>query len=290
MATSTSRPQDVLTCDLCSTPIQQFCNCCQVCLCESCVKRHRDEFKSLIHEIVPFLDRKIKLAYPACHEHTGQRCELNCTNCNIPVCIRCIGLGPHKGHDVEELTETHENKIRKIKSDTEEIKSKLIPKYQKRYVETENTISKAKSKLELLFKESNKLRKLWHQEVDGIFDKVDSLRLSKEEHLFALEEYKNKIINLLSEMNNTVKRNDKLSTSYKLTEINKYQSKLNEYENFPEDVHLNLVSDFSENEHLKLSSLSSNTNTGKELSLKIDNYLATLKQMSQPSQSADNLF
>ena len=91
-------------------------------------------------------------------------------------------------------------------------------------------------------------------------------------------------------MNNTVKRNDKLSTSYKLSEINKYQSKLNEYENFPENVHLNLVSDFSENEHLKLSSLSSNTNTGKELSLRIDNYLATLKQMSQPSQSADNLF
>nr|XP_022312099.1 uncharacterized protein LOC111117325 isoform X2 [Crassostrea virginica] len=55
MATSTSWAQDVIICDLCDKPTQQFCNSCQVNLCETCVKKHRDEFKSLIHEIVPFL-------------------------------------------------------------------------------------------------------------------------------------------------------------------------------------------------------------------------------------------
>nr|XP_022291270.1 tripartite motif-containing protein 2-like [Crassostrea virginica] len=54
MGTSTSLAQDVITCDLCDKPIQQFCNSCQVSLCETCVKKHRDEFKSLMHEIVPF--------------------------------------------------------------------------------------------------------------------------------------------------------------------------------------------------------------------------------------------
>nr|XP_022312018.1 uncharacterized protein LOC111117240 [Crassostrea virginica] len=73
MATSTSWAQDVITCDLCDKPTQQFCNSCQVNLCDACVKKHRDEFKSLIHEVVPFLERKIQLVFPECREHSGQR-------------------------------------------------------------------------------------------------------------------------------------------------------------------------------------------------------------------------
>ena len=163
MATSPSWAQDVITCDLCDKAAQQFCNSCQVSLCESCVKKHRDELKSLTHDIVPFLDRKIQVVLPACQKHSGQRCEVNCKECNTPVCIKCIGFGPHKGHDIEELTEYHENKIRKIKSDTEEMKAKLIPKYQKADVEIGKKISKTKSILNDVGKECNKLRKLWHQ-------------------------------------------------------------------------------------------------------------------------------
>nr|XP_022307783.1 uncharacterized protein LOC111113784 [Crassostrea virginica] len=77
MATSTSWAQDVLTCDLCDKAAQQFCNSCQVSLCESCVKKHRDELWSLPHDIVPFLDRKIQIVFPECQEHSGQRCEVN---------------------------------------------------------------------------------------------------------------------------------------------------------------------------------------------------------------------
>ena len=54
MATSTSWAQDIITCDLCDKAAQQFCNSCQISLCETCVKKHRDEFKSLPHDIVPF--------------------------------------------------------------------------------------------------------------------------------------------------------------------------------------------------------------------------------------------
>ena len=211
MATSTSWAQDVITCDLCDKAAQQFCNSCQVNLCETCIKKHRDEFKTLIHEIVPFLERKIQLVFQECREHSGQRCEVNCNKCNKPVCVKCIVSGPHKGHDVEELTETHENKIRKIKSDTEEIKAKIIPKYQREDHKIGNTISKTKSKIEDLGKESKELRKLWHQEVDNIFDKIDSLGQSLgEDHLNALQRYHNKIRNLISEMNETVKLNEKL--------------------------------------------------------------------------------
>nr|XP_022310924.1 tripartite motif-containing protein 2-like [Crassostrea virginica] len=193
MATSTSWAQDVITCDLCDKPTHQFCNNCQVNLCETCVKKHRDEFKSLMHEIVPFLERKIQLVFPECKEHSGQRCEVNCKQCNTPVCVKCIVSGPHKGHDVEELIETHEKKIQKIKSDTEEIRAKIIPKYENEDQKIGNIISTTKSKIDDLRKESKELRKLWHQEVDNIFDKIDSLSQSLgEENLIAQQRYHHK--------------------------------------------------------------------------------------------------
>ncbi|XP_078330448.1 uncharacterized protein LOC111117361 [Crassostrea virginica] len=291
MATSTSWAQDVITCDLCDKAAQQFCNSCQVSLCETCIqfcnscqvnlcetciKKHRDEFKSLPHDIVPFLHKKAQLVFSACQEHIDQRCEVNCKDCNKPVCVKCIVSGTHKGHDVEELTETHQNKIRKIKSDTEEMKAKLIPKYQKEDVEIGKDISKTISKIDDLGKESKKLRKLWHQEVDKIFDKIDSLSQSlTEKNLNTLQEYHNKITDLISEMNTIVKQNEKLFTSNKLTEVNKYQSKLNEYQDFPEHV------------DLELPSLKSNIDQGKELIIEIGGFRATLKQMSPPSPSAD---
>ncbi|XP_078330162.1 uncharacterized protein LOC111116726 isoform X1 [Crassostrea virginica] len=276
MTTSTSWAQDVITCDLCDKAAQQFCNSCQVNLCETCVKKHRDEFMSLPHDIVPFLERKIQLVFPECREHTGQRCELNCKKCNTPVCVKCIASGPHKGHDVEELTETHEKKIRKIKSDTEELKAKIIPKYKKEDHKIGNSISKTKSKIEDLGKESKKLRKIWHQEVDNIFDKIDSLGQSLgDEILNALQGYHIKIRNLISEMNTIVKQNEKLSISNNILEVNKYHSKINKYQDFPEHV------------DLKFPFLDSNIDTGKELTIEMGGYRVTLKEISQPSLSTD---
>ncbi|XP_078330155.1 uncharacterized protein LOC144624374 [Crassostrea virginica] len=276
MATSKSLAQDVITCDLCDKAAQQFCNSCQVNLCETCVKKHRNEFKTLVHEIVPFIERKIQLVFSECGEHSGQRCEVNCKKCNQPVCVKCIVSGRHKGHDVEELTETHENKIRKIKSDTEEIKAYIIPKYQNEDHKIGNTISTTKSKIEDLGKKSKELRKLWHQEVDSIFDKIDSLGLSLgEEKLNALQGYHNKIRNLISEMNKTVKLNEKLINSNNSFEVNKYQSKLNKYQDFPEHV------------DLKFPFLYSSIDKGNEFSIEIGDHRVTLKQMSQPSQSTD---
>ncbi|XP_022311816.2 uncharacterized protein LOC111117043 [Crassostrea virginica] len=276
METSTSWAQDVITCDLCDKPTQQFCNSCQVNLCETCVKKHRDQFKSLPHDIVPFLERIIQLVFPECRDHTGQRCELNCKKCNTPVCVKCIASGPHKGHDVEELTETHENKVRKIKSDTEELKAKIIPKYQNEDQKIGNAIIKTKSKIEDLGKKSKKLRKLWHQEVDNIFDKIESMSQSLgEENLNALQGYHHKIRNLISEINTIVKQNEKLSISNNLLKVNKYHSKINEYQDFPEHTDL----------HFPF--LDSNIDEGKELSIEIGGYRVTLKEMSQPNLSTD---
>ena len=273
MATSDSWAQDVITCDLCDKPTQQFCNSCQVSLCETCVKSHKDQFKSLIHEIVPFLDRKIQLVCPECQLHPGQRCEANCLQCSEPVCFKCVISGPHKGHEVEELTKTHEYIKQKIEKDTVEIKAKIIPEYQRKNAEIENSMSKTKSQFDQIKTESEKLRKLWHQEVDSIFDKIDSLSQShREENLNNLQSYHTKIRKLISEMNETVKQNEKLLKSIKLSEVRNYQSKVKEYEDLPEylDSHM--------------PTLVSKVDQGKELSIEIGDFRAILKQLKDKAR------
>lgn len=276
MATSKSWAQDVITSDLCDKATQQFCNSCQVKLCESCVKKHRDENKSLPHEIVHFLERKFQLVFSECKEHPGQRCEVNCKTCNKPVCLKCIVSGSHKGHDVEELTKIHDSATRKIKSETEEIKSKIIPEYQNQCADIENQISKAKLKLENLTKESKQLRKLWHQEVDTIFDTIDSISLSLgEENINSLQAYHTEIKNLISDINKTIQENAKLLISKSVSEVKSYQSKLKEYRDFPRKMEVNLPS------------LISNIDEKRDLSIGIGEFRATLKQVSQQRQSGN---
>nr|XP_022312160.1 uncharacterized protein LOC111117357 [Crassostrea virginica] len=276
MATSDSWAQDVILCDLCDKPTQQFCNSCQVSLCDTCVKRHREQFKSLIHEIVPFLDRKIQLVCPECQHHPGQRCEANCLQCSEPVCLKCIISGPHKGHEVEELTKTHENIKQKIEKDTVEIKDKIIPEYQRKNAEIEKSMSKTKSQFDEIKTESEKLRKLWHQEVDNIFNKIDSMSQShREENLNVLQEYHIKLKKVISEMNETVKQNEKLLKTNKISAVNKYKSKLQVYRDCPENV------------DSQMPTLGSKIDNGKELSIEIGDFSAILKQFPQTSRRAD---
>ena len=49
---------------------------------------------------------------------------------------------------VEKLTKTSENIKQKIEKDKEEMKAKLIPKYQRKYAEIENSMSKTRSKFD----------------------------------------------------------------------------------------------------------------------------------------------
>lgn len=72
-------------------------------------------------------------------------------------------------------------------------------------------------------------------------------------------------------MTETVQQNEKLINSCKFSEVNKYQSKFNNYY----DV------------GLKLSYLSSNIDPRTELSIEIGDYRATLKQMFKPNLITD---
>ena len=134
-------------------------------------------------------------------------------------------------------------------------------------------MSKTKSKFDDIKIGSKKLRKLWHQEVDNIFDKTDSMSQShREENLTALQTYLTEIKKVINEMNVTVKQNDKILKSKKLSELRNYRSKVKEYQDLPEH-------------YSHMPTLGSKKDMEKELSIEIGNFRAILKQLQQANSS-----
>ena len=112
--------------------------------------------------------------------------------------------------------------------------------------------------------------------MDTILDQIDSMRQCKsEENLNALHAYLTKIRKMISEMNETVKQNEKLLISNKLSGVVEYKSSLKEYEDIPE------------NHYLQMPTLGSKLDKGKELSIKFGDFRAILKQLPQTSLPAD---
>ncbi|XP_061183321.1 E3 ubiquitin-protein ligase TRIM45-like [Saccostrea echinata] len=139
MATDTTQSQEHITCDLCVKPVQQFCNSCQVGLCEDCINKHVKSLKSMKHDIVPFTKRTVQLVFPQCTPHSHQRCEVYCQQCDVPVCIKCL-TGQHQGHDKVDMADIIATKREKIKRETEEIVA-IISKNTEQDKGNENKIS-----------------------------------------------------------------------------------------------------------------------------------------------------
>ncbi|XP_062610735.1 E3 ubiquitin-protein ligase TRIM45-like [Saccostrea cucullata] len=253
MATPISWAQDVITCDLCDNPTEQFCNNCQVSLCVDCVSKHVDSRKSLPHEIVPFKNRKKPMV-----------CEAYCQQCDGPVCFKCI-LDNHKGDDGVELSKVVANKKEEIEKDTNEIETVIIPKCEKREKETKVRASKCTAKYEELEEETEEHRILWHKEVDTIFNKFCCLIKSlRDDHLHTLETHQNDLKTLIPEMKKTVERNKEILNNDRLSEVINYKSNIIEYRNIQTDI------------HFEIPSLNAKIVQGSELKIEVGGYMSTL--------------
>lgn len=270
MASSFTLTTEVIGCGICGMPSQQFCNNCQICVCVDCIKNHEDVFSSLSHDIVPFKERSLQLIFLECEFHPGQHCETNCETCNLAVCIKCTQSGAHQGHNVVELYKVVGAKKQEIKKQTDEIESKIIPKYQATKIDIESKIFKVTNECDRTENERERLRKIWHQEVDIIFNKVGSFtQFIKDYNLAALTTQQTNIEKELQEILLKVEQNKVILNSKLPYEVVNYQSTVKE----PTEI----SNDFN----IRLPCLKSNAVSDTELSIKMGEIQATMTQTSQ---------
>lgn len=270
MASSSTLTKEVIGCGICGVPSQQFCNNCQVCVCVDCIKNHADVFPSLPHDIVLLKDRRLRLIFLACEFHPGQYCETNCETCNLAVCIKCTQSGAHQGHNVVELYKVVEAKKQEIEKQTAEIESEIITKYQATLTDIESKIFKVTNECDKRENERERLRNIWHQEVDIIFNKVGSFtQFIKDYNLAALTTQRTNIEQQLQEIILKVEQNKEILNSNLPYEVVNYQSTVKE----PKEI----SNDFE----IRLPCLKSNAVGDTELSIKMGEIQATMTQTSQ---------
>ncbi|XP_048740311.2 uncharacterized protein LOC125654393 [Ostrea edulis] len=274
MAEPKSQAQEVITCDLCVKPTQQFCNTCQANLCVDCASKHVERLKYQPHDIVHFKYRNVKLVFPQCELHPNQRCEVHCRKCDVPVCLKCM-LGPHNGHKINDMLESFNDKKKELEKETKEIEFTLIPQYRKESEETEKKPYITRARFDELEKEKERHRESMLQEVDTIFNTIGSLNKSmKENHLAALKSHQSEIKNRIPDMTQTVQQNKEILKSNNVSAIINFKSKLGEYRNMPTDIDVNLPS------------LKTNTVQRRDLSLEFEEYRGSLKQTLQTLMSS----
>ncbi|XP_061183320.1 uncharacterized protein LOC133191589 [Saccostrea echinata] len=123
-----------------------------------------------------------------------------------------------------------------------------------------------------LQKQTNDQRNQWHLEVDNIFNKMESLIFSlRHHHITTLKSCQSKLRSQNSSMIQTVQDNKEILKSNKVSDVNNYKSKLKEYRIIPQ------IPDLS------LPSLQTNTVQGREFSIELGEYKATLTQTSLSS-------
>ncbi|XP_062592609.1 uncharacterized protein LOC134254059 [Saccostrea cucullata] len=265
METSSTLAQDMITCDLCDNPTQQFCNNCQVSLCGVCINEHVESLKSETHDIVPFKDRREQLIFSSCASHPNQKCEGHCQQCDVPVCFRCL-TGPHSGHTVIDMSEVVQQMKEEIKKETEEIES-FISRFTISGANIDQKIYKMIEKFKTMEKEGENLRKIWHEEVDNIFDTLQStIRTLMDRKLTPLKAQQSMLQDSGKKIKRITKENKRIIKSNKVSDVASYKSELKDFKHISTDV------------DVKIPSLKFNTVAGKELSIKLKEYKATLRQ------------
>lgn len=275
MATMKSWAQDVITCVLCDKPCRKFCNDCQVNLCVDCLGKHVGELQFQSHDIVHLKNRNIHAVFPDCKTHLGQRCEVYCKECHESICIKCT-ISRYKTHDVSELEELVEIRKREIEKEVEELESKIIQKFKEVNAMISNKIDYVATEYAILEQKLEELRKMWHQEVNKMFNTLGSLISSKKNmSINDLTNQQTNIAKLTSDMIETVQHNKQIMQTKNASKVTDYESKSKEFINIPKDV------------AVEIPFLKTNIVTENELSIEIGDFKAILTKTSL-SHRSDN--
>lgn len=122
--------QDAVCCTLCSSSVApMFCEVCDINLCKDCIEKHLTD-SSKVHKVVLLKQCLATLNYPNCEKHEAKLCELQCNQCNISICAKCISSNEHKNHDIVDILKYFESKKEVLFNDLQELEESIFPSYQ----------------------------------------------------------------------------------------------------------------------------------------------------------------
>ncbi|XP_062568429.1 E3 ubiquitin-protein ligase TRIM71-like [Saccostrea cucullata] len=230
--------QDVMRCDLCETAVvQMHCDTCLVNLCKACVGEHISTGESKDHKVVKFQERKSTPLYPICTTHNKEQCEMFCKQCDIPVCISCVALNQHLGHELSKILQVLADKKDVIIKERNELNDTIYPTYQDIASDVQNRMSQLEKEYGDLPTAITKLGEDWHREIDKLVKKlkaeVDEI---KNTQLQTLQEHLDEINKTMSEIKDEINSMETVIDTNDLSKLFGVTSNLNTYRNLPHKI------------------------------------------------------
>lgn len=225
-------PQDVIHCAMCEIPVPPlYCEVCHINLCKTCAGEHLlDESK--FHIVVPIKYRKFipKIRYPKCKIHTKERCNLQCEQCDIPVCVRCVSSKKHETHHLEDISKIFERKNEALQKDLEELGKCIYPLYQEIASSLPVQMAELKRNTEKLISAISERGDEWHREIDNIIRNMKlDIKETESEHIVFLKKQEDDINQTISEIRKTICELKKLKDLNDVSRLSQYKSRNAEF-------------------------------------------------------------
>nr|XP_022303929.1 uncharacterized protein LOC111111319 [Crassostrea virginica] len=233
--------QDVVRCALCRDAVAPlYCNVCHTHLCKDCVEKHFSD-KSKVHNVVPLEQFLSTLNYPKCPTHPTKQCELQCEQCDIPICTSCISSGKHIGHKQLEIFADFESKKEVLRRDLQELEKFIFPKYQESaaIIKTQKTDQLKHS--QKLTAELNKQGEALHREINTIIQRkhaeIDEM---DRQHAATIEKQEDVINKALHEIKQVIQDLKSLLDTSDVGLVSKYRSRIAEFRKLPHKLKISL--------------------------------------------------
>nr|XP_022305806.1 uncharacterized protein LOC111112566 [Crassostrea virginica] len=233
--------QDVVRCALCRDAVAPlYCNVCHTHLCGDCVAKHFSD-KSKVHNVVPLEQFLSTLNYPKCPTHPTKQCELQCEQCDIPICTSCISSGKHIGHKQLEIFADFESKKEVLRRDLQELEKSIFPKYQESaaIIKTQKTDQLKHS--QKLTSELNKQGEALYREIHTIIQRkqaeIDEMNA---QHLAAIEKQEDETNKALHEIKQVIQELKSLLDTSDVGLVSKYRSRIAEFRKLPHKLKISL--------------------------------------------------
>ncbi|XP_078322206.1 uncharacterized protein LOC111112037 [Crassostrea virginica] len=233
--------QDVVRCALCRDAVAPlYCNVCHTHLCKDCVEKHFSD-KSKVHNVVPLEQFLSTLNYPKCPTHPTKQCELQCEQCDIPICISCISSGKHIGHKQLEIFADFESKKEVLRRDLQKLEQSIFPKYQESaaIIKTQKTDQLKHS--QKLTAELNKQGEALHREIHTIIQRKQAeIDEMDRQHAAAIEKQEDETNKALHEIKQVIQDLKSLLDTSDVGLVSKYRSRIAEFRKLPTKLKISL--------------------------------------------------